>query len=68
MTFDLLPQPGGELGTLTVRVKGGTRSLTGTNGGSFGEDSGMLTGEVDLDVSEVDEAPELILSVGYLTA
>ncbi len=53
---------------MTVRVEGSTRSLTGTNGGSLGEDSGMLTGEVDLDTGEVDEAPELTLSVGDLTA
>lgn len=56
----------GKLDTLTVRVEGGTRSPTGTNGGFFREDSGMLTGEVNLDVGEAAEAAELIFSVGLL--
>lgn len=52
---------------LTVRVEGGTQSLTSTNGRLLGEDSGMLIGEVNLDTGEVDEALELMLLVGDLT-
>lgn len=51
---------------MTVRVESGTWSLTGTNGGSLGENSGILTREIDLDIDEVDEALELTFLVGDL--
>lgn len=54
-------------GTLTVKVRGGTRSLTGTNGGSIGEGK-MLVGDVDLDVDERLDAFELRLLVYDLAA
>lgn len=59
---------GVEVGALVVKVEGGTQSLTGTNNGSFGDSIGMLTGEVDLDAGEIDEALELLLPVGDLAA
>lgn len=68
MISDPLPQTGVEVGMLVVKVEGGTRSLAGTNNGSFGDSIGILTGEVGLDAGEIDEAPELILPVGDLAA
>ena len=52
---------------MTVKVGGGTRSLTGTNGGSIG-DGRIPAGEVDLDVGEGLDALELMLLVGDLAA
>lgn len=52
---------------MTVKVGGGTRSLTGTNGGLIGEGK-MPVGDVDLDVGGRLDAFELMLSVGNLTA
>lgn len=58
---------GGELDMLTVEVKDGTWSLTGINGRLLEDDSGMLTGEVDLDTGKVDKTRELTLLVNDLT-
>lgn len=53
-------------GTLTAKVEGGTRSLTGTVGGSM--DEGRQAGDVDLDLGEGLDVPEPMLSVGDLAA
>lgn len=53
---------------MTIRIKDGIYSLTGTNGGLLRVDSRMLTGEMDLEIGKVDEALELTLLINDLTA
>lgn len=52
---------------LTVKVKGGTQSLTGTNNRSI-KDSKILAGEMDLDVGKKLDIFELMLLMVDLAA